>query len=145
MNSKIKVIPGDTSIDQRGAVSFVNGFNFKNVKRFYQIENFSLNTVRAFHGHLKEAKYVYPVTGSIILAVAPINNPSSPSKKIKLFKTVLSSRDPKIVYIPPRYANGFKSLENGTKVIFFSTSTLKESLNDDYRYPSDYWGKEIWE
>ena len=35
------LINGDIAIDDRGKISFVNTFDFENVKRFYQIRNFS--------------------------------------------------------------------------------------------------------
>jgi dTDP-4-dehydrorhamnose 3,5-epimerase len=57
-------------------------------------------------------------------------------------KFVLSSQTPKVLWIPPGYFNGFKSLEENTKIIFFSTSTLEESLGDDIREDHDKWN--IW-
>lgn len=145
MVDDIKIIDGGLAVDDRGAVTFANDFNFENVKRFYQVENFSTSTIRAWHGHLKEGKYVFVSNGSIILGAAPMDNTKSPSKDVKVTRLILSSRSPKIVYIPPGYANGFKPLEEGTKISFFSTSTLDESKGDDYRFPHDYWGEEIWE
>ena len=139
------MIEGGLVIEDRGTIKFVNNFNFNGVKRFYQIENFDKNTIRAFHGHLKEAKYVYVVSGSIILCAIPLDKAKKPSKKIRVERYVLSSANPKILYIPPGYANGFKALQEKTKVIFFSTSTLEESKKDDFKYPFDYWGKEIWQ
>ena len=61
--SEPEIIKGGVSIDERGKVGFVNDFNFQNIKRFYVVENSSINIVRAFHGHLKEAKYVFVVSG----------------------------------------------------------------------------------
>ena len=58
---------------------------------------------------------------------------------------LLSDKNPKILFIPPKYANGFRPLELDTRIIFFSTSTLEESEGDDYRFPVDYWGNEVWE
>lgn len=143
-SSQIKIIKGGLAVDERGIVTFVNDFNLKNIKRFYQVENFSKETVRAFHGHLKETKYVYVVSGAILLVVVYLDNIKSPSKKNKAKQYVLFSHKPEILYIPPRHANGFKVLENNTRIIFFSTSTLEESKKDDYRYPYDYWGKDVW-
>lgn len=142
---KISIITGKTMSDQRGDVSFVNGFDFKGVKRFYQIKNSSLNVVRAFHGHLKETKYFYVVSGSILLAAVYIDDPKSPNKNTHVHKIILSHQKPSIVRIPPSYANGFKSLEENTTIVVFSTSSLRESLSDDYRYSWDYWGKEVWD
>jgi len=143
--SKPRITKGGVSIDERGKVGFVNDFNFQNIKRFYVVENSSLDVVRAFHGHLKEAKYVFVVSGSAFVAAVKINHPINPDKNVEVNKFILSEKEPNILYIPPSYANGFKSLEENTKVIFFSTDSLEESKNDDFRFPYDYWGREIWD
>ena len=93
---------------------------------------------------MKESKYVFVTKGKILLCAVYLGNAKKPSKKNKVEKFTLSSENPQILFIPPRHANGFKPLETNSKVIFFSTSSLKESLKDDYRFPFDYWGKEIW-
>ncbi len=139
------LIEGGFTIDDRGQVSFVNDFDFKNVKRFYMVENFSTETIRAFHGHLKESKYVFVVSGSALVIAVKIDDVKNPNKNQEIHRFVLSSRKPAILYIPAGYANGFKSLEENTKILFFSTSSLEESKVDDYRFPYDYWGKEIWQ
>jgi len=141
----IRVLDGGLAVDDRGTVSFVNGFDFSDVKRFYKIENFSKNVIRAFHGHLKEGKYVYVAKGSIILGAVALDNVQNPSKTAKMNRFVLSGRKPNIVFIPAGYANGFRILEDDTQVLFFSTSTLDESKGDDYRFPADYWGNQVWE
>ena len=56
---------------------------------------------------------------------------------------ILSSKLPKVLYIPPDHCNGFMNLEENTIVQFFSTSTLEESLGDDKRFDYDTWN--IWE
>lgn len=145
MMDDIKVIEGQIAVDDRGSVSFVNDFNFENVKRFYKVENFSTKTVRAFHGHLKEGKYVYVPKGSAIVAAVYLDDIKTPNKKNEVKRFILSEKKPNIIYIPPRFANGFRPLEENTCVLFFSTATLNDSKGDDYRFPWDYWGKEIWE
>lgn len=138
-----RILLGDIAVDDRGSVSFVNTFDFSKVKRFYQVENHTNNFVRAWHGHKKEGKYVYVANGSILLGVAQIDNWDKPSTNIEVEKFVLSSMKPRVLWIPPGCANGFKTLSDSTKVIFFSTTTLEESQGDDYRFPHDYWN--IWE
>ncbi len=138
-------IQGGLAVDDRGLLRFVNGFDISKVKRFYQVENFSLDMVRAFHGHMKEGKYVYVTSGSILLCVVKMTDKVKPSIKEPVERIILSARNPQIVFIPAGHANGFKSLEENTNVIFFSTSTLDESKGDDYRFPFDYWGKGVWE
>ncbi len=130
-----KVLNGGISIDDRGSVRFVNGFDFENVKRFYQVENHRRGFIRAWHGHKFEGKYVYVSSGSALIGVVDMENE-------QVEKFVLSDKSPKILWIPPGKYNGFKSLEENTKIIFFSTSTLDESLGDDIRQEHDKW--DIW-
>jgi dTDP-4-dehydrorhamnose 3,5-epimerase-like enzyme len=60
-----------------------------------------------------------------------------------VFRCVLSSKSPSILWIPPNHANGFMTLSEETVVQFFSTSSLEDSLNDDIRYAYDKWN--IWD
>ena len=43
------------------------------------------------------------------------------------------------MHIPKGYANGSMSLEENSELLIFSTSSIKESLNDDIRYEVNYW------
>jgi len=139
-----KLINGGLATDDRGTVRFVNEFNFDGVKRFYQVQNHRAGFIRAWHGHHKEGKYVYVAKGTAIIGAVPIDMMIEKNvDQSKVFKTVLSSNNPKVLFIPAGYANGFKSLEANTIVQFFSTSTLEESLGDDIRF--DYDLVNIWE
>ena len=142
--SNITLIKGGIAVDDRGSLSFVNDFDFQNVKRFYSVKNFSKGTIRAFHGHLKEAKYAYVAKGSAIVACVKMTSPINPDKNEKVERFVLSDKNPGILHIPAGYANGFRILEEGTIIIFFSTSTLEEAKGDDYRFPYNYWGEDVW-
>lgn len=142
---KTIIYSGNIHTDIRGQVRFVNEFNFKKVKRFYQIENTPSNPIRAFHGHKKEAKYVYVVSGSILLCAVYIDSFKNPSKNAIVERHILTDKNPQVIYIPPKFANGFKVLEPNTRVIFYSTSSLEDSKADDYRFPHDYWGTNIWQ
>jgi len=135
--NKITTYNGGIAIDDRGLLRFVNDFDFKDVKRFYQVENHRQGFVRAWHGHRVEAKYVYVTRGSILLGLVNMVD------ETEISKYTLSATQPKILYIPPGYYNGFKNLEENTSVIFFSTSTIEEAKGDDIRMPYDRW--DIWE
>lgn len=126
---------GGLATDDRGTVRFVNDFDFSGVKRFYQVENHTKGFIRAWHGHKKEGKYVFVASGSALVGAVNLK-----TKKVERF--TLSAKKPQVLWIPPNYANGFMNLEDNTKIIFFSTSTLKESLGDDIRFPYDKWN--IW-
>jgi|TARA_B100001971_G_scaffold208230_1_gene229723 dTDP-4-dehydrorhamnose 3,5-epimerase len=138
-NEKTKLISGGLSVDDRGSVSYVNDFNFKNVKRFYIVNNHKRDFIRAWHAHKNEAKYVMIVKGSALIGAVAMDNWEQPSKKLSVDRYVLSDESPSILYIPKGYANGFMTLTENCKIIFFSTSTLEESINDDYRFDALYW------
>ena len=136
MKKELEIINGGVAVDDRGSVRFINDFNFDGVKRFYQVANHKRDFIRAWHAHEKEGKFVYVTKGSALVGAVNLKNE-------EITKHVLSAQSPKILYIPPGYANGFKSLEEDTIIHFFSTSTLEDSLGDDIRFPYDKWN--IWE
>lgn len=141
-----KLIMGDKAIDDRGCLSFVNNFDFPGVKRFYQVNNHSSKTIRAFHGHLKENKFVYVSKGSVMFVLIPMTETDSSTNSPTMYKYVLTDHKPSILYIPAGYANGYKFLTEESTIIFFSTLSLAESeKTDDHRYPYDRWGKSLWE
>lgn len=130
------IISGDLVVDDRGVVRFVNDFDFKKVKRFYQVENHQAGFIRAWHGHKHEDKYVYVAHGSALVGAVNLD-----TEEIESF--VLSDKKPRVLWIPPNHANGFMTLEKDTILIFFSSSTLEESTKDDIRFPYDKWN--IWD
>lgn len=133
------LIKGGLAVDDRGSVSFVNDFNFSDIKRFYMIQNHQAGFVRAWHGHKKEAKYFYIVDGDALICGIKIDNWEKPSKDLTIKKFVLSARTPSILYLPAGYANGLMSLSPNTKVMVFSASTLQDSLGDDIRFEARFW------
>ena len=133
------IINGDLSVDDRGELMFVNQFNMDLVKRFYVISNHKLGFIRAWHAHKIESKYVFIVNGTALISTVQIDNWDNPSNDLTVDKFVLTAKKPSILYIPSGYANGFKTLSAETKIIFFSTSTLKDSIDDDYRYDAYKW------
>lgn len=144
VHQKCSLLEGDIQTDERGTVRFVNTFDFHDIKRFYVVQNSATHPIRAFHGHKKEGKYVYAGTGKALLCVVYVDNFNHPSKDAFVKRYILSEKNVQILYIPPHFANGWKALEKNTKVIFFSTSSLATSLKDDFRFPYDYWGADIW-
>ncbi len=142
MEDNIILLNGGLAVDDRGQVSFVNDFHFENVKRFYMVSNHKQGFIRAWHGHKNESKYVSVVSGSALVGAVQIDSWDNPSKDIKPEKYILSENKPQILYIPKGYANGFMSLTKDTKIMFYSTSALEDSLNDDFRFDSRHW--DIW-
>ena len=133
------ILKGGLAVDDRGEVAFVNEFNFEGVKRFYMVSNHRQGFVRAWHGHKKEGKYVLCTQGAAVVCAVKIDNWDKPSKDAQIKRFTLSAKSPSVLWIPPGYANGFMSLSEDSKLVFFSTSTLDESLGDDIRFEGRYW------
>ncbi len=134
-----KLIDGGKVFDDRGSLSFFNDASFINLKRFYIVENHSSKFIRAWHGHKKEEKFVFVVSGAAKIASVKVDNWDSPSRDLEINSYILTDEKPNLLWIPKGYANGCMTLKANTKVIYFSSSSLDESLNDDYRFDSKYW------
>jgi len=136
---KPRLIKGGVAVDDRGQVSFVNDFDFEGVRRFYAVENHARGFIRAWHAHKKEAKYVMVVKGAALIGAVEIDDWDNPSKDAQVHRHVLSEASPAVLFVPAGYANGFMSLTEDTKILFFSTRSLADSAGDDIRYDARHW------
>jgi dTDP-4-dehydrorhamnose 3,5-epimerase len=134
-----KLLRGGVAVDDRGEVGFVNDFDFTGVKRFYTVCNHRAGFIRAWHGHRHEAKYATVVSGAMLVCCVAVDDWDNPSADLPVQRFVLCARTPAVLHIPAGFANGFMSLTDDAKIIFFSTSTLQESLSDDIRFPARKW------
>jgi dTDP-4-dehydrorhamnose 3,5-epimerase-like enzyme len=136
------LMAGGLAADDRGELAFVNDFRFEGVKRFYTVANYRQGFIRAWHGHKREAKYVTAVTGAAVVGAVRVDDWEQPTRELPVERFVISAHRPAVLYIPSGYANGFMSLTENLKLMFFSTSSLEESQGDDFRFDSRYW--DIW-
>lgn len=139
MSDDAAFIAGQSAVDDRGAVKFCNNFDMRDVRRFYVVANHETRFVRAWHAHKEETKYAFAATGAAVLAAVRIDDWESPNASAEVRRFVLSEDKPGVLQIPGGYAHGFMTLRPDTRLMFFSTSTLEESIADDYRYAFDYW------
>ena len=139
MVSEPSLLQGRLAVDDRGEVGFVNEFDFAGIKRFYSVTNHSRGFVRAWHAHRNEAKFATVVSGGMLVCCVKIDDWQSPSPGLPVHRFVLSEKAPAVLRIPAGYANGFMSLAEHAKILFFSTSTLEESLGDDIRFDARLW------
>ncbi len=133
------IFEGGISFDKRGSVSYNNNLQLSKVKRFYIVQNKKNNFVRAWHGHKVEAKYILCIKGKVKVSAVRIKDFKKPKKNSKVYSWIIDERKPSVIYIPPGFANGTKSLVKGTKIFVLSTSSLKASLKDDFRFEENFW------
>lgn len=134
-----RVYKSQSAKDKRGVVSFINELKLNKVKRFYIVENKLKKFIRAWHGHMKEEKFMFCIRGKALIKAVKISNTNKPSKRSKIFSFVLDSKSSNFVHIPAGYANGTQSATKDMKLLVLSTSTLEASIKDDFRYPENYW------
>jgi dTDP-4-dehydrorhamnose 3,5-epimerase len=139
------LIEGGVAKDLRGKVSFINDFSLDNVKRIYQVENSQIGLIRAWHAHKHEEKFVMVLKGEALVGAVAIDNWEKPSKQAKVYRFRLKAEKPMVLYVPAGYANGFMSLTDDAQIMFFSTATINESKNDDFRYDPRYWDLPVYE
>tara|TARA_R110000772_G_scaffold249530_1_gene363774 strand:- start:15839 stop:16336 length:498 start_codon:yes stop_codon:yes gene_type:complete len=146
------LIEGKRFIDDRGSVSFVNNLDFSKagIKRFYTIDH-DRHMIRAFHGHKNESKYAIVTKGTfriilrkMVVSIVDSDNLTHESPQIEFEEFILSGDQPKMLFIPKMYYNGFQNLTEKGSITFYSTSTLKESEGDDYRSRWDTCDEETW-
>ena len=142
MNEIVESIKGEVSLDDRGTVRFVNNFSPEKYKRFYIVTNHQRNFIRGWHGHRTAEKAVMVVKGTAIIAVSKMSSkngkfplPAVLAEPITTF--TLSELVPSILVIPPGYFNASKTLEDKTKILYFSTDTIQAATQDDERIPWD--------
>jgi len=137
--SELRLIAAGSATDDRGRVYFSNDFDLRECVRMYIVENFSPGTVRAWHAHRHERKWVMALTGVALACCVAIDDWDTPSKDAVVHRFTLDADHPAILAVPAGYANGAMALLPQTKLMYFSDASLEETLKDDIRYPARYW------
>lgn len=136
---KTSIIQGGIFQDNRGVVSFFNDFDMSMVKRFYTIVHSNTSVIRAWQGHKVEHKWFVVTKGAFKLAVVKIDNWNKPSETLSPEVFLLNANDRKVLFVPAGYANGFKAVEPNSKVMVFSSLSLKDSKKDTVRFDATLW------
>jgi len=134
---KPKVISGGNFKDNRGNICFNNDFNTKKIKRIYTIENNSMAFVRAWQGHAIESRWFSVINGSFEIKLIKIDNWDKPTKKVKVFSSILNDKKLDTLYVPKGYVSSIQALEKQSKLLVMSDYLLGE-VADEYRFDSNY-------
>jgi len=140
-NSKYKIIAGSIFEDERGSLTFLNDFTLKPIVRLYEIAPINTTIVRAWQGHKNESKWFYCTQGAFVVNLVELDNYENPSDNLEVHTIYLESNNPKVLYVPGGYVNGFKSTMDNSKLMVFSDFDLEASKKDDYRYEPNKWLK----
>jgi dTDP-4-dehydrorhamnose 3,5-epimerase-like enzyme len=139
VSGKPELIRGGVASDDRGRVAFVNEFDLAPCRRFYVVENFAVGTVRAWHAHRRERKWVMAIAGAALACCVEIDDWGAPSHDAEVHRFTLDATQPAVLAVPAGYANGAMSLLPGTRLMYLSDASLEDSLEDDIRYPARHW------
>ena len=132
------IFESKSNSDHRGTVSFTNDLNLNKVVRTYKVINKQARTVRAWHGHKIEEKWISVEDGEFLVCAVKVEDFENPNKDQEVFKFNMSP-DSGILYIPKNFANGAMNLTENNAVRYYSSLPLEESIDDDYRFESDFW------
>lgn len=133
------IIQGGKHEDARGKLIFFNDFDMNQVRRFYVIEHPDTSIARAWQAHKKEQKWFYVIGGSFKIVMVQPDDWLQPSSNLEAQEFILESEKSEVLHVPGGFANGFKALEPGSKMIVFSNFTVEESSHDDFRFDSNNW------
>lgn len=134
-----KLITGGNYVDERGQLDFINDFDMSLIKRVYFTTHFDTDTIRAWQGHKIESRWFICVKGSFIVKLVGIDDWNTPSENLKVSQYTLSANESAVLFIPYGYANGFKALEENSKLMIMSDYGLNEIENDQVRFDQNKW------
>ena len=133
------IIQGGEHVDARGKLTFFNEFDMKEVTRFYVIEHPDVSVVRAWQAHKTEQKWFYVITGGFKIVIVKPEEWLGASEKINPQEFILKSGDNRLLHIPGGFANGFKALEPGSRLMVFSDCPISKAGSDDFRFDKSLW------
>jgi len=139
MEATPRLIEGGVFSDDRGSLQFVNDFDMSEIKRMYITTHPNTKTIRAWQGHKIEKRWFFCVKGSFKVKLVKIDNWDNPSSDCKLIEFELSENTPQVLYVPNGYANGFKAIEDNSKIMLLSDYGLNEIEDDNYRFDNTKW------
>jgi dTDP-4-dehydrorhamnose 3,5-epimerase-like enzyme len=118
-----------------------NDFDLTNIKRMYVIENSSKDVIRAWQGHAIEQRWFSATQGSFNIQLIAVDNWDTPSLTLPKIEFTLHSETLDILHIPAGYITSIQALVEKSKLVVMADYHLGE-LNDEFRYPTDYFTKE---
>lgn len=136
------LIKGGAFKDERGRLSYNNGFDASEVCRIYTIENIDTEFVRGWQGHFVEQRWFSAVMGAFEIKLIKIDNWEEPSKSLESKVFRLDSETLDVLHTPAGFISSIRSLQYGSKLLVMADYPLGET-NDERRYLSDYFENKL--
>ncbi len=134
-----KLIKGAIHLDERGSLSFNNDLVISGFQRVYAIQNSPQKPFRGWHGHQLESKIFLTISGRIRFGAVRVKDWGKPDPDEQVVTAELAANSMDAFLVPGGYANGILSLEPESQALVFSSSSLNDSLGDDFRIDPDFW------
>lgn len=131
-----KLLSGSSFKDNRGELYAFPTFDLKEIVRMYAIEPVNDQIIRAWQGHLQERKWFWAASGSFEVQTIPIDQLGKPNLAQRSLWE-LKSTEASVLAIPGGYLNGFRALEESSRLLVFSDFDLEASKIDDIRFSLD--------
>lgn len=135
------LVNGNCHKDPRGLLFYNNDFDLTKIKRMYIIENHSVDFARAWQGHKLEQRWFSAIQGRFKIQIIAIDNWEKPDFSLPKLEYILKSETLDVLQVPAGYVSSIQALEEKSKLVVMSDYHLGE-LNDEFRYPTDYFTKE---
>src|SRR5690606_12960736 len=130
----IQKLKGGVSLDKRGQMRYVNGFDMSLVKRFYIIKNADTELIRGWRAHKIEQRCVYVLSGSFEFNTVKIDDWKEPSVDLPIHKIYLSAEELQVLHVPVGYGTAFKALEENSEMLVFADYGMEHAPLDDYKW-----------
>lgn len=128
-----KIFKGDCFTDERGIIRYNNCVDFGQIRRFYEIENSSVDYIRGWNGHKVEQRWFMVSFGEIEVNIVSIENIEKNDFTNNVLSYTLNAKSKDILYVPPGYATSIKQKSVGAKIIAMSDYLMGE-LDDNLKW-----------
>src|SRR5690606_28985022 len=128
------LLNGNIYADDRGVITFNNGFDASEIKRIYTIENISTDFVRGWQGHKTEQRWLACMNGKFKISALEVDDFDTPYQTLIPEVFDLDTKRLDFLHIPSGHITEIKALEEHSKPLVLADYKLAE-IQDEYRYP----------
>ncbi|TDG37722.1 sugar epimerase [Pedobacter changchengzhani] len=134
----VNIIHGGQLVDGRGKLTFINDFDMKEVRRFYTIEHYDVETQRGWRAHRIEQRWFHVCKGVFKVKLVRVDDWIKPNRKLTQTCYTLNAEQNEVLHISAGYAISLQALEGNSKMIVFADYGIEHAQNDDHLFPLDY-------